>query len=517
MLYEGRTYYLQFPSNDGNTIKRALAVAGIENAVSWNRLNRVATLRVVNRIGLIRLFGKEYDIRSDKFLEGETGLRQFQIILDDLATLSRHILFASNAAPGANRIHSAELNQPSLLERFNYYRQTCFKKEQRPGLAELVDQIVLNPHGLLIDEHVRDHIWNSRKPSRQTLKSLFHHDQSFARLPESHPLAHGRPGLKIVGSEDILFPLNALRSRGSVSINTAENRFVKHVLIDVESVCRSVAHSGLVTGPLLDQCHQLLNLSRSLLRLTFFQDVGRLHGIPFSSPTLGRRHGYRDLYRIFMRCRTGAKHLFEDLAEDALIIELKDVSLLYEYWVFYKVASTLLNPGAVYISRSAIEKDGRIVNAAVVSDGEWRVYFNRTYGRRANGSYSLTFRPDIVIERVSPASIGTPLHILDAKYRNVEDGREVREDSTVNTTLSNQSTDIHKMHCYMDAIHGARTATAVYPGHGFVFYSKDGAASRTNSPKEIGTLAGVGAVPLMPGAQNTDFSEFLALLGDDVS
>lgn len=511
MLYEGTTYYLLFPSNDPSVIRSALAVAGIEDSVSWNWRNPVATLRVVNRIGLIRLFGKEYDIRSEKFLEAETGLRQFQIVLDDLAVLSRHILYSTNAAPGANRIHDPELNQPSTLERFNYYRQTCFKKEGRPGLAALVERIVRNPHNRLVDTLIRDHIWNAKKPSRQTLKSLFAHDQSFARLSATHPLTAGRPGLRIAGTFDILFPLKALRSSGTVSVDTEENRFVKHVLLDVENVCRSVMSENLLSGALLDQCHELLNLSRSLLKLNFFQDIGRLHVIPFSSPTLGQRHGYRDLYRIFMRSRIGAKHLFADMVDEALVIELKDISLLYEYWVFYKIAASLLKPGALFLSRNAIVKAGRIVNAAVVSDGEWTVHFNRTYTRKPRGSYSLRLRPDIVIERDIGGEIS--MHVLDAKYKNVQHTVDDDEDDSLFKIIRVvKPADIHKMHCYIDAIEGVRTATAIYPGSKFVFYPKDRSVLPATASNEIGLLSGVGALPLMPGMPNDDFNEFIALL-----
>jgi len=270
---------------------------------------------------------------------------------------------------------------------------------------------------------------------------------------------------------------------------------------------------------LLDQCHELLKLSRTLLKQNFFQDIGRLHSIPFSSPTLAQRHGYRDIYRIFMRSRMGAKHLFEDLADDALVVELKDVSLLYEYWVFYKIAALLLKPGALFLSRSAIVKEGRIANAAVVSDGEWTVHFNRTYTRKPSGSYSLRLRPDIVIERVVATGNQPLVHILDAKYKSVQYTVDEEEDDSLFKVIGAvKPVDIHKMHCYIDAIEGVKTATAVYPGKRFVFYSRDRAVPTASAPSEIGVLSGVGAVPLMPGATNNDFSEFLlsCLLGQPV-
>lgn len=517
VLYEGKTYYLLFPSSEPSAIRSALALAGLEDAVSWNQRNPVATMRVINQIGLIRLFGREYDIRSEKFLEGETGMRQFQVVLDDLAELSRHILFSSKAAPSANRTHAPELNQPSLLERFNYFRQTCFKKDRRPGLADLIDQITRNPHARLVDEHTQDHIWNAKKPSRQTLSSLFQSDQSFARLHSSHPLAVGRPGLKIAGTDEILFPLKAVRSRGAVSTDTSENRFIKHVLLDVEGVCRAVLNEGVLSGTLLNQCSELLHLSRSLLRRPFFQDIGALNAIPFSSPTLNTRHGYRDLYRIFMRSRLGAKHLFEDLAEDALVVELKDVSLLYEYWVFYKIATALLKPNALFLSRGAIVKEGRIANTAAVSDGVWTVHFNKTYSRKPGGSYSLRLRPDIVIERAASVGSGS-LHLMDAKYKSVQHEVEDDDDDALLKTIGTvKPTDIHKMHCYIDAIEDSKTAMAVYPGDKFIFYPRDRTFPPALRSSQAVSLNGVGAIPLMPASPNEDFIEFITLLRSSVA
>lgn len=513
VLWEGKTYYLLFPTIDPSTIKVELANAGITDFVSWNKRNPVATLRIVNRIGLLQIFSKEFDVRSEKFLENESGTRQFQIILDDLARLSRHLLFASSPSLTARRNSMSRQLQPSLLERFNYYRQACLKSDQKQGLAALVEQIIRSPHSRLVEEHIQDSIWNAKKPSRQTLRSVIQPGQTYARLPLSHPLAQGRPGLAIAGTNEALFPLKALRSRGSITSDTAENRFIKHVLLDVEGVCRAVIGQNLLSGSLLDQCHRLLETSRSLLRLPFFQEISRLNTIPFSSPALTTRHGYRDLYRMFMRSRMGAKHLFDEFTADEFKIELKDVSLLYEYWVFYKIADALLRPGAVYTSRSAMVKDGRIVNSASVSDGKWAVHFNKTFSRSEAGSYSLRLRPDVVIERVANEDASASIYVLDAKYKTIQNTYEDEDDDALLKVIGDvKPSDIHKMHTYIDAIANVRSALAVYPGHRFAFYSRDRQEAPSSEPSDIKLLCGVGAIPLMPGADNQHFFEFLSRL-----
>lgn len=511
VLYEGRTYFLNFPTTDEKLIKAALADAGIEEFVSWHRLNRVATLRVVNRIGLITFFGRVFDVRSEKLLEAETGARQFQIILDDLALLSRHILFEHTTAPSAHRSHRTDSQQPSLLERFNYYRQTCLPMGKRPGLEALLERILRNPHSRLVDENIRDHIWNVRKPSGQTLRSLFHHDQRFTKLPSDHFLTVSRPGLRISGTGESIFPLKALRTRGGTTFDTPENRFVKHLLLDVERVCCEVARKGLVSGSLFEQCHRLLNLSRTSLRRDFFQDVGQLQAVPSSSPTLTQRHGYRDLYRIFVRNRVGAKHLFEDFAEESLFIELKDIALLYEYWVFYKVAATLLKPGAIFLARDAVVKEGRIVNSGVVTDGVLTVHFNRTFTRKPGGSYSLRLRPDVVVEYVQPGGVPISLYLLDAKYKSVDQTPEEEEDPLLQPIRAVTTTDLHKMHCYADAIEGVVSAVAIYPGTKFLFYPRERSVGPITQPQPMASLHGIGAVPLLPGSASVAFDEFMKL------
>lgn len=378
----------------------------------------------------------------------------------------------------------------------------------------MISRILRNPHHKLIDEHVKDYIWNIKKPSRQTINSLFHHNQRFDRLSSSHQLTVKRPWLKVPGTEESIFPLKALRSRGNISFDTSENRFIKYFLSDIENVCSEVSRKRLVSGSLHQQCINLLSLTRSLKNQDFFREIGAIKTLPSSSPTLTQRQGYRELYHIFVRSRTAAKHLFEDLAEESLFIELKDISLLYEYWVFYKIVETLLSNGGIYISKDSIVKNGRIVNAAVVTDGVVKIHFNKTFIRRPGGSYSLNLRPDIMVEinaktNTKDACIA---HILDAKYKSVESSKNGDDDSTLASTRLVKAADIHKMHCYTDAIEGIHSSVAIYPGNSFVFYPRDRSVSPIKDPTMMESTQGVGAVPLLPGESSETFKIFIEKL-----
>lgn len=506
-LFENRTYYLQFPEIAPALIAAALDEAGVMEYVGWQRLNRVATLRIVNRIGLLKLFGRVFDVRSEKLLEKETGQRQFKWMLDDLAELSRHIVFDYSSPTKSFRSHDTEAHTPSLLERFNYYRQVCFTRGKQLGIDVLVDRVIRSPHSKLIDEHVRDYIWNARRPSRQALRSFFTHKQTFCEIPEGHSLAKDRPGLPKSPAGNSMFPLFAMRSQGAITFNTPENRFVKHVLLDIEQVCLQVGRQGWITGALLIVCEKLLGLVRSLLRREFFRDVGKLDVFPNSSPTLVSKHGYREIYKLFLRSRVGAKHLFEDLAEESLFIDLKDVALLYEYWVFYKVAEQLLGPKVLVKWRDVVVKNGRLVNAIEVAEGDITIAFNKSFSRQPGGSYSLRLRPDVVVTIGKGSS--ARLLVLDAKYKSVDERRGGEElDSLLMPVKGVTAADIHKMHCYVDAIQGVTCAAAIYPGTQLVFYPRDRVRPPVLELTGPFNIEGVGAVPLIPGIAATDFEQF---------
>ena len=321
--------------------------------------------------------------------------------------------------------------------------------------------------------------------------------------------------MKIKGSNEFLFPLKSKRFKGQISFDTPENRFIKHILLEIENTCRLIIKDNLLSGHLIIECEQLLNLCRSLLKLNFFQGIGKLSSIPYSSPTLGNKYGYREIYRIFIRSKIAARHLFNDFINDSLLVELKDIALLYEYWVFYKISNILLGSKLYFLSQGALVKDGRIVNSGTLTNGVWTVYFNKTYVRGPKGSYSLRLRPDIVIERVCPSTVNPSIFIFDAKYKN--NPKSVSDNFDDNDLLlapanTVKTEDIHKMHCYIDAIDNVKIAVAVYPGSKFIFYPKERNSSVATQPNQVSLPCGVGAIPLVPGIENNELIKFIDLI-----
>ncbi len=499
ILYEGRKYFVLLPDLDKETIAFEFRKANLTDFVAWSRHNKVATLQIINRIGLIRIFGRIFDVRSEKFFEGQTGPRQFQLLLDDLVKLSRQIIFDYSSATSAYRSQRKDAGA-SVLERFHLYRQRFYRNETKNSIEQCLEAVMNNPHSRLKREYEEDFIWNVRQPTSRTMRSLVSHKKQLVDLSNGHGHAADR--------SHRFFPLRAVTTHNVLDQNTPENRFVKYLLTDIEQVCLALMADQAASARILSDCEALLQATRRKLRHPFFRCISALSYFPASSPTLVSRHGYRELYAIFLRSRNGALHLFEDFANDSLFIDLKDVAQLYEYWVFYRIAISLLGEVAVVHEKNVCVKNNRLVNAIEISASDIRIAFNKTYTRRVNASYSLTLRPDICVTVGKGAN--QQLFVLDAKYKSVERTEKDEEDEPLPSIRVVKAADLHKMHCYVDAIQGVKAAIAVYPGSKTVFYPKDRHLPVLSQISNKSTLEGVGAAPLVPSGES---EEFEALMG----
>lgn len=517
VLYEGRKYFILVPDVDAELIRAEFRRARLDDFISWSRHNRVAVLRIINRIGFIHILGRTFDVRSEKFFEGESGTRQFQLLLDDLAALSRHLIFDYSAASRIYRTHRND-DSASILERFNYYRHWFFSDSGRISIEQCIQWIIQDPHSRLVKRHQEAFIWDIRQPAEKTMRSLISHGRHAASWSgirtdganEFHAAKRSKP----------IFPLRAAGTRSRVNHDTPENRFIKYLLSDIEQVCVTLSTDQGIPEKVQHEADELLKAVRRQLLHPFFRGVGVLGYFPSSSPTLVSRRGYRELYAMFLRSRSGVRHLFEDLAQESMFIDLKDVALLYEYWVFYHTAVALLGRHAVVHEQQVVIKNGRLVQAIEVGNTDVRIAFNKTYSRRTGGSYSLMLRPDICI--TINKDDGDQLFILDAKYRSTRtsdlslSSEPSGDDSAVHQSDDHperavaqrivNTEDLHKMHCYMDAIRGVRAAVVIYPGSSPVFYSRDcpNGATQSFTAYRKG-LSGVGAAPLSPGQDATEF------------
>lgn len=314
------------------------------------------------------------------------------------------------------------------------------------------------------------------------------------------------------------------------TVNTRENRFVKHTLTHIGTRLSKILEEVLVNNrnDELSEDHRerLINYKERIHKLQhnpFFRTIGRFEGMSQDSMVLQSRAGYQQVYKDWIKLRRGI-----DLYNGASNIGTLQIWEIYELWCFIKMkrmvkqllhiekenpqyerlvsepAGSLLNP----FSNSRMEHVVTFNYPIPEEDdhSEWAtqmrahkgdvvtLHYQHTFNRRNSDEFGVHTatteqRPDIVlnISRKDGKEI-LLTYLYDAKYRVVSDNRLDKniEQSDLDEMRELQGGDyppsdaINQMHRYRDAI----------------YYGSD---RRNHSNKEI-----IGGYILFPGRGDSE-------------
>jgi uncharacterized protein len=452
---------------------------------------RVALLAFGNTVGLLEVPGLgRVEIRSGKWSE-----RDFDAMLVDLTSIAAGLPFSAGT-DGAFPYERGEASEDVLYHAFVYLRFIL------SDTAPAHDRLAASLQAILSDPHRRWRRTAVPRPPHEVMwvdeRTLLAAVQAPAGLVRAAAPPWSRTQLAVAFRGHI--PERLLEPQVEVSFDTPENRFVKSFLEHADHLVRRFEDAFGASGPALRQrvradCALMRERLEPLRRAALWQSVGAMAHIPAASTVLHRKRGYRDVFRHFARLRLAARlPLDRRRAND--LLQAKNIADLYELWCFFRVARELeamLGP-AIAASHTRVTTQQVEVpwELAVTWSGGVRLCYNRSFRHvrpPAQGSYSLTLRPDIVLE--VPSGLNAGLHVLDAKFR-------IQSWKSASSGRSFKPADLHKMHAYLDAIAGARTSWVLYPGEKYRFYSRAGAESGA-------ALLGVGAIPLRPGEKRSVF------------
>ena len=508
-LYENALYYIDFEDADENTISNEISKSKLSKFISWQNGNKYATLKITNFIGNIYFFGHTYDVKSQKFLHNLKGTEQFQSILDEIQNLSKNVIFTYHSPSFSIRQTDYSDSAPSLLLIFNYFKNITLDWPIVTNLKTEFEKILRNPHFKYATDYQTDKIEKMKKVNHKVLKSLVSNNKHYVKLSEEHNHLLNLPIVDLISqnSTERYFPTKVLMQKKHLSYDTDENRFIKFFFEYIENIAFRIGQVKALPKDVLIEKEKLIAFTRSILQQPFFENVGPIRSIPRNSTVLQSRAGYKDIFSHFTQSRFGIKHCFDDFKQQAMSINLKRISEIYEYWVFYKIALALLGEDITVEQQKAVLKDGELVYSVCFKHDNIKVYYNWTASRNRETAYSVTLRPDVAVCIETPEK--TINLLFDAKYKVVP---KPKSDQTIEYSV--KSEDIQKMHTYLDAIKNSEFAIVVYPGDEFKFYEKD-----INKPVRkniifVENFKGVGALPLVPG--NTileqQFNDFIGLV-----
>jgi predicted component of viral defense system (DUF524 family) len=435
---------------------------------------------------------------------------EFRSLLEDVANEQLQLAFEVGASSGLS-FRASSLAGEDLISILFHLRRLMGNKE----LPAALERILSGPSEEMISEEV-----NERRLSAQMTKPSV-----LARQLRSASFTIGGPLAQLFNG---MSPDRLPGYRRKLSFDTAENRFVKHFLLNLEHILMVLKDAADREKRTLasQEISGWTELVHDWLSHSLWKSVKTLAAFPSNSQKLQRASGYQDVLAADTIIKQALAIPWSDVAigDDVVLGDVKAVSELYEYWCFFRVRTILqelygpdeLKGHGLTVKskyglslRLAAMTDGRgCIFKLPAETGELHLFYNRRFLPKASaewgewsGSYSIEFDPDISIA-IKPASGPTHWLNFDAKYKL----QRFRWNSALGegpTDISKQKEykqdDLNKMHCYRDAILGTRGSFILYPGS---TDSSDVYVRKGAMPRRAEGIPSVGAFPLRPGNQS---------------
>ena len=507
LLYEGVTYFLDL-SNLSNSDRLLLINHPIlSNYIKFLPRNLYGELRIDNHVGWLDLLGEKYEVRSKKLLSHLTGNKQVSTLIEDIANVLNSINYKFDS-PTSSNSESNFHKFSSQLEKFDYFRKLIFDLPKGENLTSILNQIFRSPKTSLVNNHTLKPINRVAQTSPKTIKNLFKNDVNFLKVSASSPLRNSKlfSVLNKKTSKQI-FPEKFLTYETLSSLDIAENRFVKHFIIEIQNTSFYLRNRNPDNSFLVYETTRVINWTNNILRNNFFKQVNGLNYIPHSSSTLVFSSGYRQLYDHFIKSRFSFKSILDHLKARYMSHGLNDIASLYEVWCYFKLCRSILGEDLYLTAVNQISKNGNLKFGFEMTNLDGlNVSYNKTFSSARNSSYSLQFRPDITLE-LSKNGLKEVV-CFDAKYK-YESNNYTDEIEPISTV---KASDIHKMHCYVDAISDCELSLAVYPGNSFVFFNKIKPFEKITEVSKINSFTGVGAINLTPDQGEIVLNSFIEKL-----
>jgi len=387
----------------------------------------------------------------------------------------------------------------TLYQRFSFVKSLIDSLE----FEEAIQKIVSNPTTKWEEEYELKDIRRIRRFNQKNIRQLVSKSNRM-ELNNDHFLNMSY-GLKSI-------PIKIDSTSKSESIDTSENRFIKHALEEFLFFCENCELKFEKYSTAKFESRLLSTKLSTLLNQSFFKQISRPNSLKLNSPILQKKSGYREVLNAWLKFDLAAKLIWHG-GDNVYSAGKKDIATLYEYWLFFTLLDLLkevfeIEPKSI---SELIQYDkGQLSlnlkqGTAIAMKGVYKspsrnlniqFSYNRSFGGGKpfpnSGSYTTTLRPDYTLsiwpEEITEAKdaerteLITHIH-FDAKYKvknfyeliSKSKDEELTEEENIELikeeaeevkkgTYKNQ--DLLKMHAYKDAIRRTGGAYVLYPGEG---------------------------------------------------
>lgn len=446
--------------------------------------------------------------------------KDYRDMLEFITEKCTDLLFQANS-PVTQTIDIDYTKDPqTLYQKFAFIKSVIGTDE----FSEAVHRIVTAPVTKWSEISEEKDIRNARRFSNSNIKEILKGGRR-TKLPDSH-------FLKAYGLKTLPERVTSIRKTDSVDTN--ENRFIKHALENFLKFCTDINKKAVEFryNKLINESELLIQELESQLHHSIFREISRPTTLKLNSPVLQRKEGYREVLRVWLMFDLAAKLIWSG-GDDVYSGGKKDIATLYEYWLFFKLLDLFQNIFEIEplgISELIKETDdglslqikqGRFTALRGVYNSDSRKLnirfnYNRTFSGRKDypksGSWTTSLRPDYTLsfwplgiseKRAEKQELIVHIH-FDAKYKvanlvdYIEQNAEEKldEEKVENRKGVYKNADLLKMHAYKDAIRRTGGAYVLYPGDNPI--NKKGF-------HEI--IPGLGAFPVKPSKDDSGIGE----------
>ncbi len=212
----------------------------------------------------------------------------------------------------------------TLYQKFAFIKSVIGTDE----FAEAIHRIVTTPVTKWTETTEEKDIRNARRFSNANIKEILKGGRR-TKLPETHYL-------RSYGIDTLPERITTIRKTDSV--DTPENRFIKHALENFLKFCTDINNKAKEFGhkKMENESTLLIRELESQLHHTVFKDISRPTTLKLNSPVLQRKEGYREVLRVWLMFDLAAKLIWKG-GDDIYSGGKKDIATLYEYWLFFKL------------------------------------------------------------------------------------------------------------------------------------------------------------------------------------
>lgn len=452
--------------------------------------------------------------------------KDYRLMLEEITHKCTDLLLQSDSPVTQNFEVNQEADSKTMYQRFAFIKSIIDTEEFNDSIQKILSSPVTRWKET---ETIKD-IRSVRRMSNNMLRQIGSANNRL-ELPVTHSLA----------STVTSIPSKLRLNHKTETVDTPENRFIKHALFSFQSFLNDIREKAKSDKRLELESLLLEEKLEQYLSHSVFKELSALTTLPLNSPVLQRKEGYRGILRIWLMFDLAAKLVWHG-GEDVYSGNKRDVAVLYEYWLFFKLldivkevfkiepqnVEELIKPTSDGLGLQL--KQGKHLPIEGVYKSETRELnvifsYNKTFSGDNSypeaGSWTRSMRPDYTLsiwpygiseEEAEKEELIVHVH-FDAKYK-VEKFSEILGDESdlINEKEEhNKGTykraDLLKMHAYKDAIRRTAGAYILYPGTDDK-YTKIGF-------HEI--IPGLGAFSIRPSRTNSGMEQLKNFLNEVVT